>query len=171
MNVRTRVGAALIGTALLMSLTACGSGVPSDTSSANDMQVVAGDEDQVEADGTIELTSPEIATCKDFVNGSIKVHDNMQAWADSGSSGAGWQSYTAGLIGWFQDLALEIKTSTTPEFVDALQTIAGGGADALKTLDTGVAPTDDDYDREKIITGLDAAASICESAGIAIVWY
>lgn len=171
MNARTRSGALLCG-ALLVSLSACGSGASFDTSSSNDMRVVAGDEDKVEADGTIELTSPEIATCKEFIYQSGTVYKNMQAWADSGSSGAGWQSYTAGLVGWFQDLDLEIKSATTPEFVAALDTIAeGGSAVAAEVIEKKVAPAEDDFDRDKILTGLGAAADLCVSAGISIFWY
>lgn len=171
MTIRTRLRVA-IGGALLMSLAACGSGLPADSSSSdNDMRVVAGDEDKVEADGTIELTSEEIQTCKVFIKEAFKVHDNMLAWEESGKTGEGWASYTAGLVGWFQKLELEIKTSTTPEFLDALQTTAEGGTEALEVLAGGVAPEDDHYDRQKIIEGLESAADICESAGIDVFWY
>lgn len=161
----------VLGAALLMTLAACGSGDLTGSSSSNDMRVVAGDEDKVEADGTIELTSEEIATCKDFVYQAHKVHDNMQAWADTGSSGSGWQSYTAGLIGWLQDLELEIKTAETPELLDALHTIAEGGAPALEAVAGGTAPAEEDYDGAKILTGLEDTAEVCEAAGVNIVWY
>lgn len=170
MTARTCLSGA-IGGALLATVVSCGSGISPGTPSDNDMRVVAGEDDAVEADGTIELTSEEIQTCKGFVKEAFKVHDNMLAWAESGTTGEGWASYTAGLVPWFQKLELEIKTSTTPPFLAALQTIAAGGAEALEVLADGVAPQDEHYDRDKIIEGLESTADLCESAGINVFWY
>jgi len=166
--------------AVIAAATLCVTGCGSDRAEtspgtrSNAMQVVAGAEDAVEPDGSITLTSAELSTCKSFVTQAGTVHENMTAMAEmpvDGSTGTGWQSYTAGLPGWLQKLSLEVSRATTPEFAAALGGVAQGGDAALTKINAGAAPTAEDYDAVAIATGLQTTAGLCEAAGVNIIWH
>ena len=167
---------ALAVIAVAAFVTGCGSD-PAETgpgTRSNAMQVVAGAEDAVEPDGSITLTSAELATCKSFVTQAGTVHENMTAMAEmavEGSTGTGWQSYTAGVPGWLQKLSVEKSRATTPEFAAALGGVAQGGDAALTKINAGAAPTAEDYDAAAIATGLRTTAGLCEAAGVNITWH